>query len=329
MDSKYKDILSDQTILSALLKDHSTSTEDINRNIFWATNDYEQRGNDFRYSDEILPLSVSGDNYNLILPRILKNKSEQSARAKDMAEVFTPSWLCNKMNNAADEQWFGRSEVFNKEIEDNSSLNAWVATSGKIRFPKEKDWKEYIKNTKLEITCGEAPFLVSRYDTTTGEEIPLSQRIGILDRKLRVVNEHTKTENGWHKWATKAYKSIYGYEWQGDSLWITRKALLITYLEYFEDKFGKLPDEESVLKIADIISWNLWQMDGLKCVVPDSCHEIPAEKTGDIFAETQQIEMMPCPGCHRGEPRLHNGIKCRIMDWESRKPILFIDTIKR
>ena len=47
---------------------------------------------------------------------------------------------------------------------------------------------------RLEISCGEAPYLVSRYDTVTGETIPISQRIGLLDRKLRVISENTDTE---------------------------------------------------------------------------------------------------------------------------------------
>lgn len=33
------------------------------------------------------------------------------------AEVFTPAWLCNLMNNHCDEDWFGRSDVFNVENE--------------------------------------------------------------------------------------------------------------------------------------------------------------------------------------------------------------------
>ena len=42
----------------------------------------------------------------------------------------------------------------------------------------------------MEITCGEAPYLVSRYDVVKGEIIPVEDRIGILDRKLRVINEN-------------------------------------------------------------------------------------------------------------------------------------------
>lgn len=55
---------------------------------------------------------------------------------------------------------------------------------------------------RLEITCGEAPYIVSRYDAATGEIIPIERRIGILDRKLRVVNENTETEEDWLFWTT-------------------------------------------------------------------------------------------------------------------------------
>ena len=53
-------------------------------------------------------------------------------------------------------------------------------------------WKDYINNIVLEITCGEAPYLASRYDTTTGEYIFVNNRIGFLDRKLRIINENIK-----------------------------------------------------------------------------------------------------------------------------------------
>jgi hypothetical protein len=39
----------------------------------------------------------------------------------------------------------------------------------------------------MEISCGEAPYLVSRYDTVSGNIISVDDRIGLLDRKLRVV----------------------------------------------------------------------------------------------------------------------------------------------
>ena len=53
------------------------------------------------------------------------------------------------------------------------------------------------------MACGEAPYLVSRYDTTTGENIPVKNRVGHLNRKLRIVNENTKTKEDWMKWIRK------------------------------------------------------------------------------------------------------------------------------
>ena len=44
------------------------------------------------------------DNYQeIIRPRAVKSKEEQTQRAKDKAEVFTPAWICNAQNNLIDE----------------------------------------------------------------------------------------------------------------------------------------------------------------------------------------------------------------------------------
>ena len=110
--------------------------------------------------------------------------------------------------------------------------------------------------------------ITSRYDTTTGEFIPVESRIGLLDRKLRVINENVDQSGEWLKAAQAAYKSIYGYEWQGDSLLLAREAMLYTFLENYYLKFSRMPQEKSIRYIAYIVSWNIWQMDGLKGVVP-------------------------------------------------------------
>ena len=90
-------------VLDTLLRDHTTG-----RNIFWATHDYEALGPDYDYHSEILPHLITGEHGMVIRPRVLKSKEQQTYRAKDMAEVFTPSWVCNAQNNLVDEAWFGR-----------------------------------------------------------------------------------------------------------------------------------------------------------------------------------------------------------------------------
>ncbi len=219
-----------------------------------------------------------------------------------------------------------------KYVED-SEKHTWQPCTEKITFPEGKTWKDYVRATRMEMTCGEAPYLVSRYDTTTGEEIPLEQRVGLLDRKLRVVSENTETSGDWLDWAQTAYMNTYGFEWQGDNLLLAREALLWTFIEYYQTKFHKQPMLKSINYIAYIISWNLWQMDGLKGVVPDSCHE-EIEMT-DLFSG--EGKKKPCQGCMDGGYYHHNGIYCLLRDWgvkdpvtkENNRKIRFIDLIKK
>ena len=308
-----------QEVLETLLRDHTTR-----RNIFWATHDYEALGSAYGYHSQILPELITGENGMVIRPHVLKSKEQQTDRAKDMAEVFTPSWVCNAQNNLVDEAWFGRKDVFNVE---NTTNHTWQPNPNKIEFPEGKTWKDYVRATRMEMTCGEAPYLVSRYDATTGEPIPLQERIGLLDRKLRVVSENTETSGDWLDWAQIAYMHTYGFEWQGDNLLLAREALLWTFIEYYQEKFGKAPLVKSINYIAYIISWNLWQMDGLKGVVPDSCRHGVKEKIQTLFGEEEQI--VHCLGCQQEDIRWHNGIYCLIRDWANdKKKIRFIDLMK-
>ncbi len=312
-------------VLETLLRDHTTG-----KNIFWATHDYEALGSAYDYHAQIMPELITGEHGMVIRPRVLKSKENQTARAKGKAEVFTPSWVCNAQNNLVDEAWFGRKNVFNTE---NTFNHTWRVNHKKIEFPEGKTWKDYVKATRMEITCGEAPYLVSRYDTTTGEPIPLERRIGLLDRKLRVVSENTTTTKQWLQWAREAYKNTYGYEWQGDNLLLAREALLWSFFEYYYAKFGKKPQTKSMKFIAYIVSWNIWQMDGLKCVVPDSCKHGVVEKIRTLFGEEET--KVNCPGCSEDDIHKHNGIYCLIRDWgvkdlrtrENNRKIRFVNLI--
>jgi hypothetical protein len=294
-------------VLDILLRDHSTK-----KNIFWATDNYKELGNEYSFSAEILTDLITGANGNIIMPRVKKDKLIQQTRSRDMAEVFTPSWVCNSQNNLIDNSWFGREGVFNKEIQKPDGTKSWDVIKKKIIFPKDKSWKNYIRENRLEIACGEAPYIVSRYDNTTGDFIPIDRRIGILDRKLRVINENINDTGEWLEAAQIAYKSTYAYEWQGDSLLLAREAMLITFIENYFLKFGKEPLLRSILYIAYIISWNVWQMDGLKGVIPNSC----ATKTNSkitLFGETQST--IQCEGCLKDKINKHNGVYSIIKDW--------------
>ena len=185
-----------------------------------------------------------------VRPRVEKSRIDQSLRTKKNAEVFTPSWLCKKMNDFLDREILGCVEPVECVVNHQA-----VA------------WQQYVDTRILEISCGEAPFIVSRYDAVTGEIIPLKDRSGILDRKLYFVSKYAKDEAEWKKWAVRAYESVYGYEYQGDSLVIARANLLITFAENVEARWGRKATKKELTEIANRIVWNFWQMDGLKGTV--------------------------------------------------------------
>ena len=290
-------------LLEVLLKDHTTQ-----QNIFWATDSYAELGDGFRWHDSITVAAITGEHGDVIMPRVMKTRDEQQRRVKQMAEVFTPAWLVNKMNNAADEVWFGRQNVFNVPTEEG-----WSPTEEPVMMPTGKSWHDYVLATRLEITCGEAPFLTSRYDMISGVSIAIKVRMGMLDRKLRIVNEHC-TGDEWTRWALLALGSVYGFEWQGDNLLLARESLLASFSESYEQQFGHKADRATLMLAAEIIAWNVWQMDGLKGVVPASCRETRIMET-DFFGETKVTSVSPCPGCEHDDITLHNGMRCGLRRW--------------
>lgn len=326
----------DRDLLNILLIDHSTG-----KNIRWCTDYYSGH----LPNESIEAEDIIGLNEEVIRPRVDKSREEQRMRSKERAEVFTPAWVCNAQNNLIDEAWFGRPNVFNSPTGDAN----WTPSTH-IYFPKGKTWQDYVLAKRLEVSCGEAPYLTSRFDVVNGAPCPFYARIGILDRKLRVLeevyNEKKKSRTGrwkrreWFRWAEYALKSTYGFDWQGDNVLIAREHLLFAVVDAHKHLFPKLPLEiEQLIRFAEIISWNIWQMDGIKCVVPETCHDeiVRKEREGELF-QNEECEVLeikqPCPGCKKKEIKTHNGIVCLIMDWacntpgKKDTPIPFRDLIK-
>ena len=291
-------LLKKDNLLEILLQDKTTS-----KNILWATDSYESKGELFAPLAPITPDLVTGEYGNLIQPRAVKSKEEQLLRTRDKAEVFTPLSIVKQMNDACD----------TKRITKNN-------------------WQEYVALLKLEITCGEAPFIVSRYDPVSEKQelLPLKKRVGFLDKKLSVVSKYCTTQDEWLKWAKIAFQSSYGYEWQGDSLLIARENLLYTFIDYYQDKFKETPSTELQKEIAEIIVWNIFQMDGLKYVIPMSCKTekiiIRGEET--LFGkEDDYVIEQECESCANKTDKKHNGIYVKIMDWKKNKRKRFVDIL--
>ncbi len=250
-------------LLDILLIDRTTG-----KSIIWATDSYEKYGTKFAPSALITPSLITGTYEKLIQPRASKSLEEKQRRTKEKAEVFTPIHIIEKMNNIVD-------------------------TSGKFLRITKNNWQQYIKQIWLEVTCGEGPFIVSRYDPTshTGEIIDIKKRVGFLDKKLKVVSKYCDNKKSWLFWAKEAIKTSYGYEWQGDNVLLARENLLYTMIDYYQESFDQDPSIKILEEFAEIISWNIFQMDGLKCVVPMSDTNV------------------------------------QIMDWNNKRTLRFIDII--
>lgn len=218
-------------IINILLKDRSTGG-----NIIWATETYVEEG--ISPHEPIQLSHVEDREASLIQPRATKSKEVKKGRTKSKAEVFTPIWVIEKMNNQIEEEFKG--------------LNL----------------EEYVTKTWLEITCGEGPYMCTGYDTITAEPIPIEDRVGFVDRKLQRISKEVDNAAEWKRLAILAYQSSYGYEFQGDSLLLARENMLYTFIDYYQTKFNTLPTEDDVREIAHIISYNVFQMDGLKYIVP-------------------------------------------------------------
>ena len=291
-------------LLKLLLKDKTTK-----QNIIFATSVYRTDENPIKETDQMTETILRGFNSCEIQPRVLKSQEQQQERTRAKAEVFTPSWICNKMNNHCDEEWFGRTGIFNIELE-----NGWKVTNSPVPFEHEGDWMKYIDSKRLEITCGEAPYIVSRYDAATGELIEIRKRIGILDRKLRVVNENTDNEADWFKWVLRAYQSVYGYEFQGDNLLIARINLLVTFVDYMQDRWGRVPTDTELRKIANVIVWNLWQMDGIT-------GSVPFGKPKEQYHQYSLFDFVVADKANDEERQPDK--ECRIYDWRRDRSLTY------
>jgi hypothetical protein len=285
-------------LLEILLQDKTTS-----KNILWATDSYEAMGKMFSPQSQITIDLITGVHGSLIQPRSVKSKEEQIYRTRDKGEVFTPLFIVKQMNETLDN----------------------------IRITKS-NWKENIALLKLEIACGEAPYIVSRYDPLSEQQelLTLSNRVGFLDLKLKIISKYCDTEKDWLVWTKVAFQSSYGYEWQGDSLLIARENLLYTFIDYYEDKFKTTPDLKLQKEIAEIIVWNIFQMDGLKYVTPMSCKnkKIITKGKETLFGkENDRIIDKPCEGCESKTAKNHNGVYVKIMDWVNGNEIRFVDII--
>lgn len=278
-------------ILEILLFDRTTSSPKASHNIIWANDNYkEYDAVSYAATAQIKPKLITGKRGNLIMPRALKAASLQKKRTKTKAEVFTPTWIVKKQNDAVDSDYMA------------------------------DDLETYTGRKWLEITCGEAPYMATRYDMETGEAVPLVERVGFVDRKLARINREVTDKAEWQRLVELAFKASYGFEWNGDSLLLARENLLYTYSDYYVEKWGEPPLYGLLEDVAKIISYNIFQMDGLTYTIPLS------EKRERV--QNYQISLFDVDGPEKEEWKTIPGKRVKIMNWDINKMEYFDREIK-
>lgn len=275
-------------ILDLLLIDRTTSTVKTTKNIIWANNNYIDYGHkEYSATSQMKAELVTGNHGQFIMPRALKSRELQKERTKDKAEVFTPTWIVKKQNDEVD-----------KDYQDD-------------------DLETYVNRKWLEITCGEAPYMATRYDMESGELVPFADRVGFVDRKLKRINNEIDDKAEWQRLVEEAYKSSYGFEWSGDSLLLARENLLYTYRDYYYDKWSEEPLYGLFEDIAEIISYNIFQMDGLKYIIPLSAKQEKIPIGFDLLTGKEEFEV-------RGS----KGKRVKVMNWKINKMEFFDKEVK-
>ena len=273
------------SIFNILLIDRTKSTKRCIKNIIWANENYiKYDAEKYSATSEIKIELITGEYANIIQPRVLKAAQLQKKRTRTIAEVFTPIEILKQQNDEIDKNY------------------------------QNDDLETYTKRTWIEITCGEAPYIVTRYDVVTGRLMHLDERVGFLDRKLRKINKECNIKDKWKELVKEAYKASYGFEWNGDSLLLARENLLYTYFDYYDNKWNEEPPLEEIEEIAIIISYNIFQMDGLKCIIPLSDIDTIKKEQLNLFNKTEKINK---------QTQSKKGKYVKIMNWKENKTEFF------
>lgn len=277
-------------ILDILLLDRTTSTPKTKKNIIWANENYVKYGKiAYAATAQMKPELVTGQMGQIIKPRALKSRELQKERTRSKAEVFTPTWIVKRQNDEVDKRY------------------------------QEDDIETYVKRTWLEITCGEAPYMATCYDMETGKVVSLTERVGFVDRKLKRINVEIEDKSEWQRLVEEAYKASYGFEWSGDSLFLARENLLYTFRDYYFAKWLEEPSYDLFEDIAEIISYNVFQMDGLKYIVPmTEKREKVVDVQMTLFDEDEPEEQWI----------IKPGKRVKIMNWETDKMEYFDKGVK-
>ena len=94
--------------------------------------------------------------------------------------------------------------------------------------------------------------------------------------------------------------------------------MLMSFCDYHEARWNKSPDAVLLRKIANIIAWNLWQMDGLKGTTPLGAHYEEFHQLS-LWEDPQQIQA--------AEKNNLTELPCVINRWRSHSSLRWEESI--
>lgn len=196
---------------------------------------------------EITPEWLMRHGVEQLRRRCDKSKTEQRARTKRRAEVFTPTSVVAYM------------------VEQAESAKLGVTVEELDTVP----WRDRIQLRSADMCCGEGAFMTTLYDPITGEDIPEPERVGVLDRKLRLVVENAPMSMA-TRYLLTALRTSYACELVGDNVILARMNVLLAWREAYCRVMGTSPSVAEMTEACEVICGTVMQVDVLTGMIPAS-----------------------------------------------------------
>lgn len=246
-------------ILVTLFKDCAAG-----RNIVWTDDECVEFGDGFIGDNGIAIEKITNFSSGAIKPHIAKKQGRRFERIMTRAGAIVPSWLFNRMNNSIDAVWLDMRDVsyVKNDVERNSGLKRIV-----FHEKSGRSGRVYVESHRPGITCGEASFAYSHYDTVTMDASPVGGRIGFSNRMLCVVSEKIGYCREWVRWAPAAPEASSGFEFQCCCL-PTCINVFGTFWEHQRERWSAGMAEVETGQTVWILLWNILQLNGPICTMP-------------------------------------------------------------
>ena len=173
---------------------------------------------------------------------------------------------------------FDDLDVLIKEIKPTYSFAQMKEVLDEVKERNEgREWDEFVFARALKPDCEDGRYLVTL--SNSYGDIAVSERYGILDLKFKAIDEHVDKDNQWSAWAISALQSVFGYSDNGADVLLTRINILQDFIDHYIDHYHKEPDNTLKEKAAEIISWNVFQLEN---VIQSDCNIMDWNKNETI-----------------------------------------------